>query len=609
MGQKSATMEVLFGDEQPRPTSRWPERALRWMANRWWQNVLFLWGCVFIVGIIGFWMYHGTCGESYSVWGLLYLASQLLTLNWTYPTEPLNGCLYVGGILAPFMVLFTAAKAVARIFEEPLRLFILHARYEDHVVICGLGRKGWLFAEEFSHKGDRVIVIEKDEANENLKECDNHLIMVLRGEAQDPAMLEKACVAKAKRLICVCGEDGTNVEIAVRARELVKNRQGKALRCMVHVFSPTLCRLLQAKIIEIGKTESFWVDFFNIFENGAGFLLEQIDPLTQKSAEIVTVPRLLIVGFGWLGQSLVVQAARKWWITRGPSKEKLPITIIDREAKSLVEHLKSTYTEIGQLCNVEFQEMEFESARFEKADFLMDSGKRGSVSATYICIDNQPLALACALTLQRKIQDRSIPIVVRLDFDSGFATLLEGPDTKEKEAVFEGVYSFGLFNRTCNSEQLKLLTAERIAMAIHDRYVASQRLEDASLEEKPYLVPWEKLPWVIKESNRRQAADIGRKLKVIGCGTRPRIDHYVDLFEFSPEEVEKMAELEHERWCAEKESLGWEYAPVRNDAEMKHDCLLPWDKLDEKTKEIDREAVRNLPRLLAMVNLDIYRLR
>ena len=39
-------------------------------------------------------------------------------------------------------------------------------------------------------------------------------------------------------------------------------------------------------------------------------------------------------------------------------------------------------------------------------------------------------------------------------------------------------------------------------------------------------------------------------------------DWDAELFEFTPEEIELLAEMEHERWDEERKLEGWAYAPV-----------------------------------------------
>jgi hypothetical protein len=43
---------------------------------------------------------------------------------------------------------------------------------------------------------------------------------------------------------------------------------------------------------------------------------------------------------------------------------------------------------------------------------------------------------------------------------------------------------------------------------------------------------------------------------------------------------------------------GWTCAAQRNDAHKQHPDLIPFDELDDSVKDYDREAVRNLGRLI-----------
>ncbi len=60
-----------------------------------------------------------------------------------------------------------------------------------------------------------------------------------------------------------------------------------------------------------------------------------------------------------------------------------------------------------------------------------------------------------------------------------------------------------------------------------------------------------------------------------------------------------MARMEHERWVAEKLLAGFRPG-ARDNAAKTSPYLVPWDELDEKVREIDRQAVREIPDLLAL---------
>ncbi|MFN8123698.1 MAG: RyR domain-containing protein [Thermoleophilia bacterium] len=71
----------------------------------------------------------------------------------------------------------------------------------------------------------------------------------------------------------------------------------------------------------------------------------------------------------------------------------------------------------------------------------------------------------------------------------------------------------------------------------------------------------------------------------------------VPLRELTPAEVEALAAEEHARWARERRDEGWEAGP-RSDADLRHPDLVDWADLPERRREIDRELVRAVPRLL-----------
>jgi hypothetical protein len=75
------------------------------------------------------------------------------------------------------------------------------------------------------------------------------------------------------------------------------------------------------------------------------------------------------------------------------------------------------------------------------------------------------------------------------------------------------------------------------------------------------------------------------------------------VHEFSADEIELLAEMEHERWTAERRSHGWRWGPRRDPEDRASPDLAGWSELPEAVKELDRQAVRSIPRLLSLVGL------
>ena len=148
---------------------------------------------------------------------------------------------------------------------------------------------------------------------------------------------------------------------------------------------------------------------------------------------------------------------------------------------------------------------------------------------------------------------------------------------------------------------------ENLARAIHTQYLNLMRAENP--DQSPAIRPWEDLDEEYRESNRRQANQIPLKLQIIGYGLIPSLEDPPAKHQFTEEEVEKLAQHEHEYWMQEKRDKGWRYSKDRNDSAKLHDCLISWEHLPEKQKEKDRETARNIPSTLAAAGFTVYPLR
>ncbi len=121
----------------------------------------------------------------------------------------------------------------------------------------------------------------------------------------------------------------------------------------------------------------------------------------------------------------------------------------------------------------------------------------------------------------------------------------------------------------------------------------------------PAMASWADLDEDKRAANRAQVRDIDDKLRLIGC--------FVEAsggaagFVFSSVELERLARREHERWIAQRTAAGWAYGEVRDDARRRHPDLVPWEDLDESARDKDRDAVRNIPAVLAAAGLRVVR--
>jgi len=146
---------------------------------------------------------------------------------------------------------------------------------------------------------------------------------------------------------------------------------------------------------------------------------------------------------------------------------------------------------------------------------------------------------------------------------------------------------------------------ELLASAIHELYNEKQQ---ERYPDKPLKYPsFDALPDTLKYSNLRQAMGIPDKLRLMGYVMRPAGSPGDTVSEIPDDYVEALAEMEHEAWMAERVSTGWT-AGSSVDADKKTTpYLIPYDKLPEEIKQLDRDPVRNIPVLLKRIGMAAYR--
>lgn len=148
---------------------------------------------------------------------------------------------------------------------------------------------------------------------------------------------------------------------------------------------------------------------------------------------------------------------------------------------------------------------------------------------------------------------------------------------------------------------------ERLAKRIHFNYlykVGAKR--NAAGEPRLASTSWENLRPEDREQNLDQARDIPRKLRAVNMKLVPASrDQQVD---FTPAEIEILAEMEHDRWARQKQSQGYTFGKALRDSPPRtHPDLIPYKELASEIQDYDRNMIRDLLPFLRDVGLGVAR--
>jgi hypothetical protein len=544
----------------------------------------------FALGFIGF----GQLEDYPSFGDKLYGTIKLFFLS-APEGKQLPISLEIARFLAPLVSSYAAVMGLAALFRDRIQQMRIPLM-RGHVIVCGLGFIGGAFLRQLRAVHARVVVIEPDPTNPRIETCRSSGIPVVIGDALLPRTLRAANVTKARHLLAVTNDDGTNTEVILQARQLHLEEGRGQLRCLARVGDPELCMLLrlQESSVDDGVPP---LDFFNFQEVAARIMLE-----THPFALEGGPPHLVIGDLAKLGQWLVLHAARTWYERRPASGAPLRVSVLDDDAEARIRSLRDHHPELERVC--EFAAFGTSVAEMRRLQGSLAATDVPGPTIAYLGDYRDEQALELALTLRRFL-DADVPIVLALPTGDGVAQVLQSRDAKASQLA--NIRVFPLLDSTCTLEFLEGGSFEMLARAIHASWMAQRT---ASGKE---ATPWEDLDESRRNSSRDQARGIVTKLHSVGCEIGPLSDWDATEFRFDDAELEQLAEQEHARWSEERERDGWVLDETLTEADpvdKRTPYLIPFPDLVRKYPDIaefDRQFVREIPARLAEAGLQVVR--
>ena len=541
-----------------------------------------------VTGYAGFAAYlHGNARFGHSPLDLLYDDLQLFVLG-PFPlqdggTGPLPVTLQVARFAAPLVTVYA--------FVEASRLFLAAEvqrwrtqRASGHVVVCGSGATALALTRRFTELGARVVSIHQGPAPVRK--------FAVTGDARLPETLRAAGVHRATALYACTDDTATNTVIALAARRMARD-SGTGLAVYALATDPDLCLALQARNLGQPRSAGGRIEFFNVDELGARKLFDDPPPAAGP-------PHTLVIGASSFGRAVVVEQARRWRASR-PGPEVPSVTLVDENATEALADITQRYPFVADVCRLRPHDEGLAGLR---------TGPAGDRPPTMVvvCLDDEEASLRTALTVDRLWHGGPGSLVVRLERLSSLRDAFDGSAGDPLLDQMAGVLRlFGVVEAACDPGLIREDVTERLARVVHDRYRMARLRRGESVENNPSMVDWGRLPVTQRDSCRTQAEDIGRKLRAIGCTLAPR-GGPGDDHQLAEHTVELLAEMEHERWLAERTEAGWRFAEQRADEQRQHPDIVAWERLSTVARDKNRDAMRELTDIVADAGFRIVQL-
>jgi len=520
----------------------------------------------------------------------------LIKASGSFPLDTGRGHvpLFFAQIIMPALAFIGAFKIVLQNLRRDTRV-LLAQRLRDHTIVCGLGETGREVVESFRDAGRQVIAIALKTDTPYAANAERRNVAVLEGDAGQKNLLKLAGLKRAHSLVIACGSDGANLEIGMRAREMLAGA-GRSVKILPELRSEWLFDLVQTQNAAALSSPEAEFQLFNLGANAARELLRQ--PFFLRAVpETPPNPHLLFAGMGRVSTEILQRAARSNFAIPG---QKFSATVLDERGLDALAAAEAASPGIRDIADVGFVPCQFNAEDSTWADCVTQAIKDRPPLAVIVAVRLDDVALNTATKLRRMLDELghfATPVFVRIREQRQLARFLSG---LEAQSFFpDRLTAFGGLAFLTSPAVLLDQSLDILARAAHEIWLTENQGSRSIA-----MVPWDKLSEFHKQANRALADYIPVRLRCCGFRLVPGRGKSVALDDAS---VEKLAALEHWRWCVTLTSMGWRYAPERDEFLKRHDGLLPWEKLAEGAKKYNRKMARLLPETADAAGMHVLR--
>jgi voltage-gated potassium channel Kch len=527
--------------------------------------------------------------QGYDRFDVPYFTLQLFVLG----SEPLqNGGpfpwqLEVARFLAPLFTLAAVVETARVLLAGEIRR--IRARLSrGHTIVCGDTPFARALIDQLLAGGQRVIRVQDEPFGEI--EAHHDRVITVVGDPRSAATLRGAGLGRA-RYVYICGDDDqVNHAVSVAASGLPA-RHRRLPWIYVQINRPSTCHALQARRLGAAGASRFRLDYFHVDDVAARVLYRRHELHPPTDAAPV---RLAIAGDGTFAAALLVETARHWHASGG-TRDGLQVDLIAPDAAAIAARLGARFAFLDRDC------------RIVPRDGAVDAWLSGlpadqGYHRIYLCPTDEAATLDQVLASPCLWAAVSGAVFLAGYRQAALAQAFHGERHNDLLDEINGkLVMYPIETSACDAGLITDDLTERMARQVHARYLGAARGDTTTASH----VSWETLSESLRNANRAQVQGIAVKMQALNCVIAVRNGHDEVI---TGEDVERLAELEHERWSAERGGQGWRYGPTRIDRRRRHPDLVPWDDLCDESKEKDRDAVRWITEILADEGFTIVRL-
>lgn len=426
-------------------------------------------------------------------------------------------------------------------------------------------------------------------------------VRVITDRLPTDQLLKATGISRARMLIAMRDDYSQNIALTHAAVSPATGNPSLEVKCLIEPLSVRREFRVEEYFDQAARPQ---IRIFSEPELVARRLVQSFPPDAPVARSDDAGVHVVIVGLGSVGQSILMQLARQGHYRSG---KKPKVTVVDRSVSDRWRETRQACPALEHWLNVETEETRFEQVGSQQVNKWLTDER--PVTVAYVCTKDEIVNLRVARLLLDGIKAQTrkdTPLaakVVALD-PAGGCVLADFAAHGGHEGRFH------LFSLVRGSEGFLTEMNDTRARQFHEDYCRkdSQRIQtEPGYRGAPANKPWEILPETLRDANRMTADHFDVKMRAIGCRIVPKTQATDPPATLSPQELERLAIMEHNRWWADRALDGWTLGNPRDDARKLHPNMVPYEDLSEPDKQKDRDNVQNMIKVLGQEGMVVVR--
>lgn len=552
------------------------------LKNYWLLIVLIL--TALLLGMIGFTQVFPEFGfltRFYMTVQLFLIDSQVYDLSETIDSAEGGGVpwtLEVARWLAAGLIFYGVFYAISRLLSRSSDRFRI-SRLRGHIVVYGTDEVTESFLHEQKDAGINCVLVSGSDSL--LKTCSviGYPAVNLQGALNHNLHTEdlrSAGLGRANAFYALDVEDAANLRALFLASEL-----NASCEVILRQDDPSGCDLMQRKEV-FGLRDNRRIRVVSVQRQRARLLLKEHPLEVRVDGKISDTVHLVLPRLGSFEKAVAMQAALIGHYRNG-GRVKLWLP-----CKELCDDLLADFPKLERCLDLKC--MGVGSVRSVE-EIGQQAGQDAVVTILLTHLEPEQAYLKMLRLQERYPEDVSLRLILEARADKALPkSIREHPNI----TILPDCH--GLLGNSVLNE------IDRVGRAIHEtwykgnmeRIRESQEKGDSKrvceLKEKPTFKQWKDLNEAQRDTNRCAGDHIEVKIRAAGMDAK-QPDLKAAWAKLDADTLEMLSRMEHERWAAPLWLANWE-AGARDDARRIHPNLIPFDELDQSTKDYDSEQVK-----------------